>query len=88
MATMFQGTEGKVFVEEVPEAAGLPAELTISVFGSPWLVEQMKVLIQRGAATWSEAPAEIKGLADLVTSGRVMQDYNQRPECQKEAQQS
>lgn len=33
-------------------------------------------LIQRGANLWPDAPPEIKQLADLVTSGQVMQDYS------------
>ena len=32
-------------------------------------------LIQRGANLWPDAPPEIKEFADLVTNGKVMQDY-------------
>lgn len=32
-------------------------------------------LIQRGANLWPDAPPEIKEFADLVTNGRVLQDY-------------
>lgn len=32
-------------------------------------------LVQRGSNLWPDAPAQIKRLADLVTSGKVMQDY-------------
>jgi len=33
-------------------------------------------LVQRGANLWPNAPASIKELADMVTSGKVMQQYN------------
>lgn len=32
-------------------------------------------LVQRGSNLWPDAPPEIKEFADMVTSGRVMQDY-------------
>lgn len=32
-------------------------------------------LIQRGSNLWPDAPPEIKEFADLVTNGKVMQDY-------------
>ena len=70
-----QGPEGRIFVDDVPEQAGMPAELTISVFGSPALIEGVKELLQRGANLWPDAMPEVKGLADLVTNGRLMQEY-------------
>lgn len=79
MSIKYKGSEGQVFVEDVPEQLGMPAELTISVFGSPWLIERVRELIQRGANLWPDAPAEIKGLADLVTTSKIMQDYTTQP---------
>jgi hypothetical protein len=32
-------------------------------------------LVQRGANLWPDAPPHIKEFADLVTNGKVMQDY-------------
>lgn len=32
-------------------------------------------LVQRGSNLWPDAPPQIKELADLVTNGKVMQDY-------------
>ena len=32
-------------------------------------------LIQRGANLWPDAPANIKRIADMITSGVVMQTY-------------
>ena len=32
-------------------------------------------LIQRGSNLWPDAPACVKQIADLVTSGRIMQSY-------------
>jgi hypothetical protein len=32
-------------------------------------------LIQRGANLWPDAPADIKALADIITNGKIMQDY-------------
>lgn len=37
--------------------------------------ESFQELIQRGANLWPDAPPEIKDFADLVTNGKVMQDY-------------
>lgn len=75
MGMSYRGSEGTIFVTHAPESEGAPEELTISVFGSPALVAGVKELIQRGAQTWADAPAAVKGLADLVTSGQLMQDY-------------
>jgi len=36
-------------------------------------------LIQRGANLWPDAPASIKRLADLITSGKIMQEYHDHP---------
>lgn len=69
------GPEGRIFVEDNPEALGMPAELTITVYGSPGLIEAVKELLQRGANLWPDAMPEVKGLADLVTNGRLMQAY-------------
>lgn len=33
-------------------------------------------LVQRGAQTWADAPAEIKRVADVITNGEAMQDYH------------
>jgi hypothetical protein len=40
-------------------------------------------LIQRGANLWPDAPPAIKEFADLVTSGRVMQDYRKQDTSKK-----
>jgi len=37
---------------------------------------QFQMLVQRGANLWPDAPPAMKRLADLVTSGKVMQDYD------------
>ena len=37
--------------------------------------EFFKELVQRGANLWDQAPASMKTLADLVTSGKEMQAY-------------
>jgi len=38
--------------------------------------KQFQTLIQRGANLWPDAPPAMKRLADLVTNGKVMQDYD------------
>ena len=38
-------------------------------------MESFKSLIQRGANLWPDAPASIKGFADLITVGHIQQDY-------------
>lgn len=53
-------TEDKTFVIVVP----------------PLSAEAFQELIQRGANLWPDAPPEIKALADLITNGRIMQDYS------------
>lgn len=42
-------------------------------------INAFKTLIQRGAQTWADAPASIKEAADLITSGKIMQDYRTLP---------
>lgn len=70
-----QGPEGKIWVHDIPESDGIPDSLEISVYGSPALVAGVKELLQRGANLWPDAMPEVKGLADLVTNGRLMQEY-------------
>lgn len=48
---------------------------TIVVVITKESIEPFKQLIQRGANLWPDAPAEIKEFADLITTGKVMQDY-------------
>ena len=35
----------------------------------------LQELVQRGANLWPDAPPQVKRVADLVTSGKVLQDY-------------
>jgi hypothetical protein len=37
--------------------------------------EMFQELIQRGANLWPDAPSEIKEIADMITNGKVMQNY-------------
>ena len=53
---------------------GLPS-ISIDIFGKD-SVKSFKELIQRGANLWPDAPPEIKELADLVTNGKILQDYH------------
>lgn len=32
-------------------------------------------LVQRGANLWPDAPAKIKEIADMITSGKILQEY-------------
>jgi hypothetical protein len=48
--------------------------VTICIAGTE-SIEAFKQLVQRGANLWPDAPASIKGFADLVTTGTIMQDY-------------
>lgn len=70
-----QGPEGKIFVYDCPEQFDVQANLEISVYGSPGLIAAVKELLQRGANLWPDAMPEVKGLADLVTNGKLMQEY-------------
>lgn len=70
-----EGPEGRIWVEDIEEQCGMPAELSITAFGSPALVAGIKELLQRGANLWPDAMPEVKGLADLVTNGKLMQEY-------------
>ena len=45
--------------------------------------QPFKNLIQRGANLWPDAPPEIKEFADLVTNGRVLQDYHAQNKDQR-----
>lgn len=36
---------------------------------------KFKQLVQRATNLWPDAPPEIKEFADLITSGRILQDY-------------
>lgn len=39
-------------------------------------LDSFKKLIQRGANLWPDAPASIKGFADIITVGHIQQDYS------------
>lgn len=62
----YEGTEFRVQKTDVGD---------ISVSCSSALAPEFKKLVQRGINLWPDAPAEIKRLADVVTVGQVMQDY-------------
>lgn len=47
-------------------------------------IEMFKELVQRATNLWPDAPAEIKEFADLVTNGRIMQDYRAQSATKKE----
>lgn len=71
-----KGPEGSIWVYDYPEDDnGGEAALEISVNGSPGLIAAVKELMQRGANLWPDAMPEVKGLADLVTNGKLMQEY-------------
>ena len=42
-----------------------------------------KKLIQRGANLWPDAPASIKEFADVITNGRILQDYKSQDSSKK-----
>lgn len=54
------------------------ANKLIAVPQEHWV--EFQQLIQRGANLWPDASAAIKSFADAVTSGRELQDYNNRAE--------
>ena len=35
----------------------------------------LQELVQRGSNLWPDAPPQIKKIADIVTSGKIMQNY-------------
>lgn len=39
-------------------------------------IEQFKTLVNRAMNTWDRAPAELKEFADMVTEGKILQDYS------------
>lgn len=39
---------------------------------------ELKELIQRGANLWPDASPAIKEFADMVTSGKILQDYRKQ----------
>ena len=50
------------------------------------LEDSFKQLVQRGANLWPDAPPEIKEFSDLITTGKVNQNYfaqagKSRPQC-------
>jgi hypothetical protein len=47
----------------------------ILVFETPEDFNSFKVLVNRGANLWPDAPVEVKELADILTQGRILQDY-------------
>jgi len=52
-----------------------PNSDTLIITVSDDSVSAFRELIQRGANLWPAAPPEIKELADLITSGKILQDY-------------
>lgn len=65
----------------------LPTDTVIRIYGlgqndselvvivPPGSRKQFKELVQRGTNLWPDASPEIKEFADLVTNGKVLQDY-------------
>lgn len=48
--------------------------LFVTVYGEA-SIKEFKELVQRGTNLWPDASPDIKEFADLVTNGRVLQDY-------------
>ena len=49
---------------------------------------KFKQLVQRATNLWPDAPPEIKEFADLITSGKILQDYwrqDTSPESEEKA---
>lgn len=66
----------------------VPGEAYVILVDTPESVKIFQQLIQRGAATWADAPPEIKEFADLITSGRVLQDYHSQNTDQRTKKES
>lgn len=57
-----------------PDEAGITLQSDVRIYcAADW--KHFQELIQRGSNLWPDAPPEIKEFADLVTNGKVMQDY-------------
>lgn len=57
-------------------------ERTVSFYThSEWAA--FRELVQRGANLWPDAPPEIKEFADLVTNGKVLQNYREQNKDQR-----
>jgi len=69
-------TDNLIHVNEYPPEVGADACIALTIYG-PANVQQFKELIQRGSNTGADLSASMKELADLVTSGKIMQDYSQ-----------
>jgi hypothetical protein len=55
----------------------LPADIHTTIIKvTPTTYKSFQELIQRGANLWPDAPPEIKEFADLITTGRILQDYH------------
>lgn len=39
-------------------------------------IDKFKELVQRATNLWPDAPPEIKEFADLITNGKVLQNYH------------
>jgi|SRR6188768_1157275 len=57
----------------------LPESEIVTVDIPDVLFESFQEMVQRATDKWPDAPAEIKHFADVITSGRPMQDYFANP---------
>lgn len=48
---------------------------TFIIVVEPISAESFQELIQRGSNLWPDAPPAIKEFADIITNGKIMQDY-------------
>lgn len=55
-------------------AEGVITQVHVAVSGSE--LARFQELVQRGANLWPDAPDFIKAAADLITIGKVMQNYH------------
>lgn len=58
----------------VTKFKGVKNEVLITVRGVGEM-NLFKTLIQRGVATWADAPPSIKEFADIITTGHALQPY-------------
>lgn len=52
---------------------GTVAKAVVAETAADW--EHMQQIMQRATNLWPDAPANIKQVADIVTSGKVLQSY-------------
>jgi hypothetical protein len=69
-------------VTHVEDGLGTVAKTIVAQTEEDWKL--LQIVFQRATNLWPDAPPNVKAIADVVTNGKVMQDYESQNTDQRQ----